>query len=75
MGLPDSHYGPLRVWMKNKQVPGLAMTRSIGDLVATSVGVTFEPEIKVIQNLNPQDKALVLASDGIWDRISNDEVA
>jgi len=26
--------GPLRVWMKNKDLPGLAMTRSIGDLCA-----------------------------------------
>ena len=31
-------YGPKRVWLKNKQVPGLAMTRSIGDMAATSVG-------------------------------------
>jgi hypothetical protein len=38
-------FGPKRVWLKNKQVPGLAMTRSIGDLVAGSVGVTAEPEI------------------------------
>jgi hypothetical protein len=27
------------------------MTRSLGDLVAKSVGVTAEPEIKVIHNL------------------------
>ena len=39
-------YGPLRVWLKNKQMPGLAMTRSIGDMIATPVGVTAEPEIK-----------------------------
>ena len=26
--------GPLRIWLKNEDVPGLAMTRSIGDLVA-----------------------------------------
>ena len=38
-------FGPPRVWLKNKQVPGLAMTRSIGDLVAASVGVTAEPEL------------------------------
>jgi serine/threonine protein phosphatase PrpC len=38
-------FGPKRVWLKNKQLPGLAMTRSIGDLVAGSVGVTPEPEL------------------------------
>lgn len=62
------------MWLKHKQVPGLAMTRSMGDLVAKSVGVTYEPEIKVISNLSSQDKFIVLASDGLWDRIPNDEV-
>lgn len=62
------------MWLKNKQIPGLAMTRSIGDLVAGSVGVTAEPELQVFSNLTVQDKALVIASDGIWDRLSNIEV-
>ena len=67
-------YGPKRVWLKNKPVPGLAMTRSIGDMAAASVGVTAEPEIKVLSNLNANDKFLVIASDGIWDRLSNVEI-
>jgi serine/threonine protein phosphatase PrpC len=67
-------YGPKRVWLKTQQVPGLAMTRSIGDMAATSVGVTAEPEIKVYPNLSPADKFIVIASDGIWDRLSNEEV-
>ena len=50
------------------------MTRSIGDLVAGSVGVTAEPEIQIFNNLKPSDKALVIASDGLWDRISNEEI-
>lgn len=33
--------GPLRVWYRDQNVPGLAMTRSIGDLVAAQVGVTW----------------------------------
>ena len=67
-------YGPLRVWLKNKPVPGLAMTRSIGDMSATSVGVVAEPEIKIIQKLTKADKILVIASDGLWDRFSNEEI-
>jgi serine/threonine protein phosphatase PrpC len=63
------------VWLKNKQVPGLAMTRSLGDFVAKSVGVTSEPEIKVFANITENDKAVVIASDGIWDRIPNEEMA
>ena len=38
--------GPLRVWIQNDNVPGLAMTRSFGDLVGASVGVSPVPEIK-----------------------------
>ena len=35
--------GPLRVWLKHEDIPGLAMTRSFGDEVASRVGVTAEP--------------------------------
>ena len=35
--------GPFRVWLKNENYPGLAMSRSIGDLIASAIGVTAEP--------------------------------
>jgi serine/threonine protein phosphatase PrpC len=66
-------YGPKRVWLKNKQVPGLAMTRSIGDMAATSVGVIARPEISVFP-LTQNDKILVIGSDGLWDRLTNQEI-
>jgi len=50
------------------------MTRSIGDMVATSVGVIAEPEIRGYPNLSFSDKFIVVASDGIWDRLGNDEI-
>lgn len=50
------------------------MTRSIGDMAATSVGVTAKPEITYFPNLSPNDKILVVASDGLWDRFSNHEI-
>lgn len=37
--------GPYRLWVKNENYPGLAMSRSIGDLCAHSVGGTCEPGI------------------------------
>jgi serine/threonine protein phosphatase PrpC len=43
-------------------------------MAAASVGVTAEPELMVIANLSPADRILVIASDGIWDRINNEEV-
>ena len=36
--------GPYRVWKKNEMYPGIAMSRSIGDLIATTLGVIPEPE-------------------------------
>lgn len=38
--------GPMRVWMKNEDIPGLAMSRSLGDAVAESLGVIATPDIK-----------------------------
>ncbi len=40
------------------------MSRSIGDDVATSVGVTWEPEIFEFE-LDQFDKFMVIASDGV----------
>jgi hypothetical protein len=31
------------VWLKDEDSPGLAMSRSLGDLVASQVGVSHEP--------------------------------
>lgn len=35
--------GPYRVWVKDEKYPGLAMSRSIGDFVAKSIGVIPDP--------------------------------
>ena len=64
--------GPERVWLKNEDVPGLAMSRSFGDDVAHSVGVISQPEIFEYNFVN-EDKFILLASDGIWEFISSDE--
>ena len=37
--------GPSRVWLPNMMLPGLAMSRSIGDDVAACVGVCATPEV------------------------------
>jgi serine/threonine protein phosphatase PrpC len=35
--------GPMRVWLRKESYPGLAMSRSIGDACAHSVGVVADP--------------------------------
>lgn len=66
--------GPQRVWLPNEEIPGLAMSRSMGDRVAHSVGCTAEPETWEF-TLGLQDKYLVIASDGVWEFLSNEDVA
>jgi serine/threonine protein phosphatase PrpC len=50
------------------------MSRSFGDTVAGKLGVTAIPEIKEMQ-LQREDKMIVIASDGVWEFMSNEEVA
>lgn len=50
------------------------MSRSFGDSVAGRVGVIAVPEQCEVE-LNALDKVLVLASDGVWEFMSNEEVA
>lgn len=65
--------GPSRVWLKNQDLPGLAMSRSLGDAVAASVGVIPDPEILEFL-LTPEDKFIVIGSDGVFEFLSNEEV-
>ena len=64
--------GPDRVWLRDDELPGLAMTRSFGDTIAHSVGVISEPEIKRY-DFTGNEKFIIIASDGIWEYISSQE--
>ena len=76
-GRVDKIYGmgPYRVWFKNEDFPGLAMSRSIGDRLAHRVGVSDIPEIKEFNIDENTPLAVVLASDGVWEFMSNEEVS
>ena len=67
------YVGPQRVWHLNENIPGLAMSRSFGDHCAAQVGVIADPEVSEM-NLSEKDKFIVIASDGVWEFLSNDEV-
>lgn len=49
------------------------MTRALGDAVASQIGVISVPDIFELQIEN-KHKILVIASDGIWEVLSNEEV-
>ena len=67
-----NYIGPERVWLKDEDVPGLAMSRSFGDEVAHTVGVITDPEISEYFFME-EDKFIIIASDGLWEFISSDE--
>jgi serine/threonine protein phosphatase PrpC len=72
----DGVDGPPRVWLGHMDVPGLAMSRSLCDAVAHSAGVSSEPEFFEYDfNKNGrEDLILVMASDGLWEFVSDQEV-
>ena len=65
--------GPYRVWAKGQDYPGLAMSRSIGDLKGKAIGVIPNPGI-LEYDLNKTTKYIVVCSDGVWEFLNNDVV-
>ncbi len=64
--------GPFRVWVMGEDYPGLAMSRSIGDMDAKKVGVIPNPQI-VEYNIDYETKYMLICSDGVWEFINSEE--
>ncbi|GAB2285341.1 hypothetical protein Dimus_019795 [Dionaea muscipula] len=62
-----------RVWLPFDDAPGLAMARAFGDFCLKEYGVISVPEF-THRTLTDKDQFIVLASDGVWDVLSNEEV-
>jgi serine/threonine protein phosphatase PrpC len=69
----DGIDGPPRVWLSYADLPGLAMSRSLGDTIAKEAGVVSEPDLFEV-TLTKQHKFLILATDGLWEFMSSQEV-
>ena len=65
--------GPYRIFAPGEDYPGLAMSRSIGDLEGKNFGVIAEPGI-IEYNIDDNTKYIVLCSDGVWEFLSNEHV-
>ena len=63
---------PYRVFWKNSMIPGLAMTRAIGDIVCQNLGVISDPDIFTF-TVSSNDKYLLICSDGVWEFISSEQ--
>ncbi|EAY85062.1 hypothetical protein OsI_06419 [Oryza sativa Indica Group] len=71
-GLKDEP-GVMRVWLPGENSPGLAMARSLGDMRLKRHGVIPAPEV-TSRRVTGADLFMVLATDGVWDVLSNEEV-
>lgn len=72
----DGSVGPPRVWLNSKNIPGLAMSRSIGDFVVQAAGVISTPDIYdlVLKEEDLSSKlVIIVATDGLWDHVESDE--
>lgn len=69
----DGIDGPPRVWLGHMDIPGLAMSRSLGDVVAHSAGVISEPEFTDYILDPATDRFIVVATDGLWEFVDNQE--
>ncbi|KAJ7950058.1 putative Protein phosphatase-2c [Quillaja saponaria] len=62
-----------RVWMPDEDCPGLAMARALGDFCLKNYGLSSIPDVSY-RELTDKDEFVVLATDGVWDVLSNSEV-
>ncbi|CAL8996138.1 unnamed protein product [Prunus brigantina] len=63
-----------RVWLPHIDLPGLAMSRAFGDFILKDHGIIATPDVSY-RRLTSKDRFVVLATDGVWDVLSNSEVA
>ena len=66
--------GPARVYARDEDGPGLAMSRSLGDTVAEKLGVISTPDVKMVRRHFEKDRAIVLCSDGVSEFLSNERI-
>ncbi|ERN15400.1 hypothetical protein AMTRI_Chr05g68920 [Amborella trichopoda] len=62
-----------RVWLPDEDSPGLAMARAFGDFQLKDFGLSAVPQV-THHKLTSKDQFVILASDGVWDALSNTEV-
>ncbi|KAI5070383.1 hypothetical protein GOP47_0014726 [Adiantum capillus-veneris] len=70
--LEDEPHIP-RLWLPHANTPGLAMARAFGDFCLKEYGLIATPQISH-RKLTEEDEFIVVATDGVWDVLSNVEV-
>ena len=65
--------GPLRIYLKGNNIPGLSITRSFGDRIGKKIGMISNPVINEY-TLNKSVKFIIIASSGVWKFIKEKEI-
>ena len=69
----DDKIGPFRIWKKGENYPGIDISRSIGDSIATELGVISTPDF-IEKSLDKETKFIVIMSKGVYEYLSNKEI-
>jgi CRP-like cAMP-binding protein/serine/threonine protein phosphatase PrpC len=69
----DNEGDPPRIWKAGTRGPGTAFTRSLGDRIAEELGVFAEPEL-LSKPITSHDRFIVIASDGVFEFLTNQSV-
>ena len=67
-------FGPQRIWYKGRNYPGISISRSFGDFISEPLGVFSIPDIKEYNFDFRKTKILMIATDGIWEFLSNEKI-
>jgi len=73
----DGEFMPARLYEQQGRAhlgPGLCISRSLGDLNALRCGLIPTPEV-FTHVITEDDKFLILATDGVWEFIDNEQAA
>ena len=62
-----------RVYVQDEDYPGLAMSRSVGDLCVAEYGVSHAPEVRVEKFNGSIDLFVLVCSDGVWEFLSSQQ--
>ena len=65
--------GPLRIYLKGDNIPGLSITRSFGDRIGKNIGIISNPVINEY-TLNKSVKFIIIASSGVWKFMKEKEI-
>jgi len=64
--------GVYRVWSPHGEAAGLAISRAFGDYFMKDFGLISVPDVRQ-RYITSRDQFVILATDGVWDVISNEE--